>query len=49
MMTAVSYRRMMRGPGKWFAAWFVFCAVLSLALAAVLAWAVIELVTRYAG
>jgi hypothetical protein len=37
------------GHGKWFAAWFAFCALLGLGLLGVLVWAVMKLVTRYAG
>lgn len=36
-------------PGKWLVAWFAFCAVLGAALLGILAWAVIRLVTHYAG
>jgi hypothetical protein len=36
-------------PGRWWLAWFAFCAVLGLGVLGVLAWAVIKVVTRYAG
>lgn len=35
--------------GKWLAAWFAFCGLLGLGLLGLLAWAVIKLVTHYAG
>jgi hypothetical protein len=50
MMAAVSdQRRMMPSPGKWFTAFFLFCVLFACALAGVLTWAVIKLVTHYAG
>jgi hypothetical protein len=41
-----------RGPdlrrlGKGFAAWFIFCALLGTGLLALIAWAVIALVTHF--
>lgn len=49
MMAAMSDRRMMPGPGNGFRAWFAFCALAAFALTGVLVWAVIRLVTHYAG
>ena len=33
--------------GGWFAAWFVFCALLGLGVLGVIVWAVIALVTHF--
>jgi hypothetical protein len=35
--------------GKWFPAWFAFCALLGLGLLGVLAWAAVKLAGRRAG